>query len=249
MGLFDNLAFPDNANRAQRAAQLAQDCADLVSNIATDKDTITGALAGANDIIQTAYRSLAQSAVPVKPIDLGESWVSDVADTISPIVAAKWATSALDAAARAWLVRQGRIGEAAFADLMGLPKWMAWGKVGGGLAAAVAVQALIETVTGAVQRDKLRDAIHSLIQPRIKIKRLAMINAQVLLTLQSTIAAYKTVTGVKGITFTKAQLDDIAQTLVDEYNVTLASFTDDSAAKALAQFDQDRQAWTNEDNG
>lgn len=248
MGLFDNLMYPDNKNRALRASQLGQDCGDLSSAIATDKESITQALTNANDVIRNAYQSLAQSPVTYSEVSIDESWVTDVVDVIAPIVSAKVATDALYMASRAWLLRQGQIGEAAFADLVGLPRWMTVGRVMGGVAAAVAVEALIDSIEGAVQRSQLQDAIHSLIKPRIKIKRNAMINSRVLLSLQSVIAAYQAITGIPNMTFTKAQLDAIAQNLVNQNTVDISAIDDEAARTALAGLDRDRGAWTNEDN-
>jgi hypothetical protein len=248
MGLFDDLMYPDNKNRALRASQLGQDCGDLASAIATDKESIIAALANANQVIKNTYESLAQSGVKYSDVTIDESWVADVVEVIAPLVSAKVATDALYVAARAWLLRQGRIGEAAFADLVGLPRWLTVGKVMGGVAAAVGVEAIIDSIEGAVQRSKLQDAIHSLIQPRIKIKRNAMINARVLLSLQSVIAAYQAISGIPGVSFTKAQLDAIAQNLVNQNTVDINSMDDDAARAALARLDRDRGAWTNEDN-
>lgn len=249
MGLFDDLMYPENKNRALRAAQLGQDCGDFAVSISTDKERISSALTNANDIIKNAYQTLAQSGVAYTEVSIdAESWVANVVDLIAPIISMKVANDALYVAARAWLLRQGRLGEAAFADLVGLPRWMEVGKVMGGVGAAVAVEAIIDSIEGAIQRDKLRDAIHEVISPRIKLKRNAMINAQVLLTLQAVIAAYQAITGIPGMTFTKTQLDAIAQNLVNQNTVNINSFTEDAARAALAQLDGDRGAWTNEDN-
>jgi hypothetical protein len=249
MGLFDDLMYPDNQNRALRASQLGEDCGDFASDIASDKEKIVASLATANDIVKNAYQSLAQSVVEYTKVSIDpDSWVADAVDVIGPVLSMKLANDALYIGARTWLLRQGRLGEAAFADLIGLPRWMEVGKVMGGLAAAVAVEAIINSIEGAVQRDKLRGAIHSLIDPRVKLKRNAMINGQVLLTLQAVIAAYQAITNIPGMTFTKAQLDAIAHNLVSQNTVNITSFTDDAARAELARYDRDRNAWTNEDN-
>lgn len=249
MGIFDDLMYPDNKNRALRAAQLGQDCGDIAVLISSDKEKIESVVKNANDIIKQAYQQLAQTSLPYDKVDVdSESWVVDIVNVISPIVAMKAANDALYVAARAWLLRQGRIGEAAFADLVGLPRWMSVGKVMGGIAAAFAVEAIIDSIEGAVQRDTLQSAIHDLITPRIKLKRNSMINSQVLLSLQSVIAAYQAITNIPGMTFTKEQLDAIAQNLVRQNQVNIDSFTESEAASVLAQFDRDRSAWTNEDH-
>lgn len=247
MGIFDNLMYPDNKNRAIRASELAQDCGDLSFTIANDKTKIQNALQSANTIIRDAYQSYAKSTVPYSSVKVDESWVFECADIISPVVTFKYAMSGLQMAAKAWLLRQGRIGEAAFADLVGLPRWLNVGKVMGGVAAAFAVEAIVDSIEGAVQRDKLKDAIRSLISPRIALKRNAMINGQVLLTLQSVTAAYQAITGIPGANFSKDQLNSIAQNLVKHNEVQITSFTDARAKEELAEMDQARGSWTHDD--
>lgn len=62
------------------------------------------------------------------------------------------ANKALSFAAKSYLLQQGRIGEAAFIKLVGLPKWFKVGTVFGSITAVVLVQSIIDSVTGAVQR-------------------------------------------------------------------------------------------------
>ncbi len=249
MGLFDNLFYPDNKNRALRASQLAQDCGDFAVSISSDKEKVERLLLTANEIIQRAYQGLVQKPVPYTSVSIDpESWVANTVEIIAPVISMAAVNKALFVAARSWLLRQGRIGEAAFADLVGLPRWMKVGQIMGGLAAAVAVEAIIASIDGAIQREKLREAIHDLIDPRIKLKRNAMINGQVLLTLQSVIAAYTAITNVPGVTFTQVQLDAIAKNLVDQNTIQVGKFTEAAAREELAIFDKERGAWTNEDN-
>ena len=147
-------------------------------------------------------------------------------------------------AAAVWFILFGK-GRAA--DLVGLPRWLNVGKVMGGIAAAFAVEAIVDSIEGAVQRDKLREAIRSVISPRITLKKNAMINDQVLLTLQSVVAAYQAITGIPGADFTKDQLDAISKNLVQKNQVQVSSFTDQVARDALASLDRARDSWTNED--
>ncbi|HGJ5877399.1 MAG TPA: hypothetical protein ACHBX0_14775 [Arsenophonus sp.] len=73
--------------------------------------------------------------------------------------------------AKAYLLQQSRIGEAAFIKLVGLPKWFKVGTVFDGIVAAVLVQGIIDLVTGAVQRKNLQDKIKESIETRFKLKK------------------------------------------------------------------------------
>ena len=247
MGIFDDLLYPDNKNRALRATQLTQDCYNLTASLAENKERIDAALHNANALIINAYQNLAQGVVPVTPYTIDEGWVVPTVDLIAPIISWKVASDALLVTARSWLLSQGRIGEAAFIRLAGLPGWMPFGRVMGGIAAAVAVEALISSVAGAVQRDTLRGAIRDLYSPRIMLKRNEMINAQILLSLQAIIAAYQVIVTMPGMTFTKEQLDSVAQCLINKNTVNINGITEAAARTNLARFDEARSAWTNED--
>ena len=244
MGLFDDLMYPDNKNRANRAAELGNDCATLTAQLMQDKGQVDSLLAGATQAIQTAYQDIAQTAIPVANVDLSESWVVAVASVISPIVAMERAMVGLQAAGKAWLLSEGRLGEAAFADLVGLPRWFQVGKVVGGVAAAVAIEAIIDSIDGAVTRDKLRGAIDDLLPPRVTLKKDAAINEQVKNTLASVIAAYNALKNVPGIS--KDQLDAIVANLIAENQVNVNAVTDDYARSQLQQLDSARGSWTNE---
>ena len=244
MGLFDDLMYPDNKNRASRAAELGNDCATITAQLMQDKGAVDALLTGATQAIQAAYQNIAQTAIPVASVDLGNSWVATVAAVISPIVAMERTMVALQAAGKAWLLSEGRIGEAAFADLVGLPRWLSVGKVIGGVAAAVAVEAIVDAADGAANRDKLRDAINDLLPPRITLKQDSLLNEQVKTTLSSVIAAYNALKNVPGIS--KDQLDAIVANLLAQNQVNVNAITTDYAKTQLQQLDAARGSWTNE---
>lgn len=253
MGVFDNLMYPDNANRANRATQLLSDCDNLAFTLTQDKGQIDNLLAQANSVIQDAYKGLVSGALPTTSVDLADStvgqWVSVVNTILVPVVTVPAVRTALTSAWRAALVSEGRIGEAAFAELVGFPAWVRLGSLAGGVAAAtaatLAVEAIIDAISGAVQRDKLQQAIHQLVPPRITLKQSVMVADKVQETLTSVIMSFN---AVKSAGLDKAALDAIAQNLVQQNTVNVNAITPDMARQALAAYDQARGAWTAEDN-
>ncbi|KMM36756.1 hypothetical protein [Guptibacillus hwajinpoensis] len=247
MGVFDDLLYPDNKNRGNRASELGNDCAIITHELVEKKQTIDLLLQGANEAIKEAYQNIGQSAIPVKEVDIGNGeWITFVAEGLGSVVTYYGVTTALETAAKSFLLSEGRIGEAAFASLVGLPKWFNVGKVMGGIAAVVAVEMLIDAGMGAENRSNLRDAIHSLIPPRVTLKKSAMINEVVCISLQSAINAYDAVKNVPGLT--PEQLDNILQNIIDQHKAKVDDITDDSAKAALQELDSSRGSWTNEDS-
>jgi hypothetical protein len=248
MGLFDSLMYPDNGNRANRTTELADDCRQFLFEIGDYRTKIDTALAASNPIIKEAYSPFEKDGVAFKPVTLGENWAVEIFGGISSIFVATKASQAVGYAAKIYLAQAGRIGEAALADLAGLPRWFEASKIVGGAAAAVAVQSIVDAVEGAVQRDHLRDAIHSLYQPRIELKKNEMVNAALLETVLAATMAYQTLTDTLPPPLrTKEILDKIATNLVDKNHFNVNAITDAFVLEQLAALDRSRGSWTNED--
>jgi hypothetical protein len=253
MGIFSDLEYPDNSNRANRATQLVADADNLAYTLQLDKEIVSSKLSEANDVIKKAYGGLIPGGVPIEDVTIADStvgdWVDAVAGVIIPVVTLPAASAALTNAYKAFLVNEGRLGEAAFADVIGLPVWVRLGSFTGGAAAAtaatLAVEAIIDAISGAVQRDKLRDAIHDMIEPRIKLKHNVMISEKVKDTLTAVIMSFNAIAGAG---MDKSTLDKIAQSLVDQNKINIDAITIDAAKTALADYDKGRKAWINEDD-
>lgn len=252
MGLFDDLEYPDNSNRAKRATQLVADADNLAYTLQLDKENVSNLLADANKVIEDAYGGLIPGGIQTPNVNIADdavgSWVDAVSAVLIPVVTLPAARAALINAWKAVLISEGRIGEAALARLVGLPAWVRLGSLAGGAVAAtaatVAVEAIVDAFTGAAQRNKLRDAIHEMIQPRLKLKHSVMISQKVKDTLTAVIMTFK---ALKDSGLDKATLDKIAQDLVDQNKVNIEAITMGAAEKALADYDAGRKAWTNED--
>lgn len=247
MGIFENWEYPGNDDRARRAAELSNDTATLISQLVTDKSELQSQLTDADEAIKRCYDSLIHDKpdIPIVKVDLGEDWTADITDLLEPFAVYPAVTYGLHRAAKAFLLSEGRIGEAAFADLVGLPSWFEYGKFAGGVAAIVAVAAAVDAITGAVRRDKLRDMIHEQIEPRINLKKAAMINAKLKDSLTSILMTFNTLKSL-GI-YTKDNLDQALNHLLDQEKEKVDSITEEKAAEELATLDKNRGSWTHED--
>ena len=253
MGLFEDLEYPDNNNRANRAAQLYQDIDTMLYTLHNDKAIIDAKLDNANKTIAAAFSDALPDSVRPHKVDLAENevakWTTYAADLLIPIVTAKTVTVALTNTFRTVLVNQGRLAEAAFVDLVGLPNWFKWGsRAGGAVGAALAfvvIDSIISSITGAVQRSALRDAISELIKPRVEIQQNVMITQQVKEALVAAITAFK---AVKDANLDDETLETIARNIANEHLNEVTKITESAARDALADLDRARGAWTEEDN-
>ena len=180
-------------------------------------------------------------------------WVADVLESLEPLIVFQPAEAALQQAVVFWLRREGAIGEAALYDaitvLGGLDRlvWLKIGVEAGAIAVVVGLDILLGGAFGAEERTKLRDAIRSAIQPRIKVKKAAIINVMLREKLQAVIDVCET---LKQLGYTKEQLDQAQKKVADKFKEEVSEITDETAKKALTRndLDKNRKSWTNEDN-
>lgn len=156
-----------------------------------------------------------------------------------------FANKALSLAAKSYLLQQGRIGEAAFIKLVGLPKWFKVGTVLGGIAAVVLVQGILDSVTGAVQRKNLQDKIKESIDPRFQLKKAELTNDIVINKLTVVTTSISVVLDSLGSDVTKEQIEKIISNSIKRNKVELDEI--DSLTKTtLANLDKSRGSWTDE---
>jgi hypothetical protein len=252
MGVFQDLLYPDNNNRGNRATELAGDIHAMLYTLHTDKAIIDTRIATANKSIAAAYGVAVPGGVSITAVDISTSaagdWTAYIADLIIPIVSAKAVSGAIDAAFTTYLAESGRIGEAAFAKIIGLPGWMSWtsrlGGAAGAAAAFVVIDIVVSSITGAVQRDKLREMLHDQVTPRHQLQKNTMITAQIKDSLNAAIFAFDS---VKDVVTDKASLDTIAKNIVSKHDLHIADITDAVVDTALKNIDAARSSWTDED--
>lgn len=255
--MFEDVLYPDNEERYDRAKQLESDCSTYIYDLAQSKESIETSLLNAKAALQNAYKHFANKDIPLVPTNLaiGENtltnWMLEIPVLTVSIFTGKMAAIGLEKASVAWLAKSGRIGEAAFTKLVGLPKWFNVGKIFGSMAAAavatVALDVIIGAFTGAERRDNLRNSIRECIQPRFELKKACLINEVVKRTLDTIIISFETMTATLS-ELPEASLDAILNGLIAKNAHALDVITDDYVREKLAEFDRARGAWTNEDN-
>lgn len=156
---------------------------------------------------------------------------------ISPFVVYPVVTNAFQQAGRAFLLSQGRIGEAAFADLVGLPRWFEVGKVVGGLAAVVVVEGIIDAIDGAVNRDNLRDAIHDAVKARQEFEKSYLVNYRLSISIQAMIKVLHALRDNN--TETPLIIEKIKE-MVKNAKEEINTLTDESVESVLAGLDLGR---------
>lgn len=230
--------------------ELANDIKILMNDLANDADEIKSQLEKLDKIIREMYGDI---EVPI-PNDATKEfewhgWVAPVIEGLASLISAPLASAALKKAAVFSLRGAGRIGEAAFYDAIGIGlNRLTWIKIGvgvGAVASAVVIDLGIGAITGAIKRDKLRDCIHSSIQPRIELKKAAIINGKLKEELQAVVISCE---AMKQIGYTKDEIDRAQKIICDKFQEKLSTITDETAKTELADLDKHRDSWTNEDH-
>lgn len=248
--MFDNLFYPDNEKRAIRLTELVSDNSTAVGNISQQQTKYEIAIKDANEAIRQAYKVV---GTPVKFHDIDfdpesktHKILISVADVITPMLTYGIANKALTLAARSFLLQQGRIGEAAFIKLVGLPKWFKMGTVFGSIAAVVLVQSIIDSVTGAVQRKNLQDKIKESVDPRFQLKKAELTNEITISKLNVVTTSVSVILDSLGSNVSKEQIAKIIDNSIKRNQVELENI--DSLTKTtLDALDKSRGSWTNED--
>ena len=171
-------------------------------------------------------------------------WVLTMTDILEPLVTLPVVNSALQQCAVAWLLREGRIGEAAFYDLIEGLTWLKVGVKAGTIIFAVGLNLATDAITGAVKRSKLREAIHGAVHPRIQLKKAAIINGMLRAKLNTIVDSFGM---MKQIGYTQQQLDGAQRNIAAEFVTEVSQITDQTALTELGVLDRSRGSWTNED--
>lgn len=173
----DNL-FPDNPKRRKRVEQLMSECADYTNTLADSKLKIDKTLELMNKYTKEAYSLIGIDTISYKEIELDKAWYVKMLQPISIFTIFTLSTKALNFVAKkvavSYLLKQGKIGPAALAKLVGLPKWLKFGTtVGsaiGGAIVSVGIDVMIDAIVGDDERGKLQTAIKDLAKPRIELR-------------------------------------------------------------------------------
>jgi hypothetical protein len=249
--IFVNLMYPSNKDRAARLEQLGEDCANLTAELGSNRDQIDLQFRTLNKLVADAFSKIHVDNVKYEYVEFdGSSWAATVASAVLPSISLPFIMDGMMMASRAYLLNAGRIGEAAFAPIAGLPTWVGMARIGGGLAtfaiATAALDAIIDAIDGAVQRSELRTKIKELIEPRRKLKKGVLLTDQVILSLSSIQTAIETI--MEDGKYTEADINRMISSLNAKNIKKIEAITDSLVVETLARFDKDRNAWTEDDN-
>jgi hypothetical protein len=247
--IFGIILCPLNEKRAERAKELENDIKLFYFQLNEYKDRIEDALRIADAAFREAYFEATKQQLDTKAINLAtienENWVFQISEFIAPMFFFDLTYKGLGRAYMSYLLKEGRIGEAAFARIVGLPKWLKFGRVGGSFAVAVGIEALIAAVEEGLKKAELQKAIYELIGARIDVKEK---ESQVRIAEQSigsVFASYEVLKKSK-ITLTKEQVTDILNELIKSHEKSAAAV---DHRKELNELDIGRRSWTEEDDG
>lgn len=237
--------YPNNPKRELRCRELTIDIAALsyeLSRLATDNQAL---LAQLDSTIRAMYASIQASIPSFQTTKVNyHGWVVFTAKGVAPILFLDPVFKAVDKAAVAFLLRNGRIGPAAFTSLVGLPTWLKIGShLGAGLVVVVGVDIAISAIAGSMLRDKLRSCIHSCVQPRINLKKAQLINKALKTKLHTVVDSLRM---MRALGYTEALIDRLQAKVVADFRVQVGQITDTTARQDLAALDKSRGSWTNE---
>lgn len=242
----EDLLYPDNSKRESRAHQLSDDISMEVDRLKNYAKLIKDLLKALDKKIRSMYSNI-QVSIPAssfKQVDY-HGWVVTAVAGIEPFIIYPLAAGALEAAATSWLLSEGLIGQAALVELVGLPMWLGLGVAAGAIIIVVGVELMIAGIAGAEKRDKLRESIHSAIQPRINLKKASLING----LLKNKLQAVKDSCDIMMlIGYSRDKLDRVQKDISEKFKQEVALITEQTAISKLADLDQHRGSWTNEDH-
>lgn len=243
MGLFDDVFYPDNDKREARAKELAQDLSVFSEENAKLAPLIEAGINNLNQKFRDQAKSLKKEAPKMEKIDLGEGVVISVIKAYSPVFMIPASFKASQVMAIAYLRSTGRIGEAAFARLVGLPPWLKVGKIAGGIGFFVAFDMILSSISGAITRDHLQDAISKLVPPRYELKTALNYNE----LLYSNLKALNDKLELLEQLNLPEKYDITVQKQLQAFEAEAKTITFESVKKELADRDRKRGSWTNED--
>lgn len=253
MPIFIDLMYPDNKNRKTRLDELMFDCNTMMTEAVLTKDRATEMIENTNEVIKNAYSGIGQTPPKIQNVSILNDLTIAITETIFGVISIPLAISALKWSFTNYLLSQGRITaeqvvEIGAANLikMEIPSFF---RIGGNMGAMIivtfAIEALIDSIEGAVQRSELKDGIKQTFDLRRPMKKAEEINYQILTTAQSVITTYNTM--VELGFYTAEQLKKAAEILVEKNKINIDEYTDAKLNSLLKELDAGRKSWTNED--
>lgn len=253
MPIFIDLMYPDNENRKKRLEELSNDCNHYMAQASEAYDKIKDAVEKTNEKIKEAFLKIGKIPPEMKKIDVTDDTMLLVSEIVAGALAIPASRCAMKWAFTSYLLRKGSITEEEVLEIgaaqlikLNFPKYIRIGsEIGAAIVIALAFEAIIDSVDGAIQREELRDGIKEMIPLRVNMKKIDMINQETLILCTSVVMTYEAVSKLP--TTTEEQLVQLAQYLIDQSKAKVELITDEKARAELEKEDSYRKSWTKED--
>jgi hypothetical protein len=240
-GLFTgDSIFTDNPQRRHRAEELGNDCRYLAARMSELAPSIKSGLQGLDSELAALYGNPVEMPPTVRPVNMEfNKWSIEVTPVIAPMMTGSIVSTALEITGTSYLVSKGEMDITGLIGLVGLP--LVFARAGGaGLGIALAIGA----ISGAIERDKLRDAIHGAVGSRMKMEKAFLVASRLDTSIQAIAAAAR---ALKAAHVTTPAVMEQLQTAVQTARSSVDAVSDEDVRKALASLDSGRSSWTNED--
>lgn len=252
MAIFIDVLYPGNKERKKRIDEVTADCSSMFAEAARNKADIEQLLAECDKVIREAYQGIAVDPPSQTAVALSPAWTVYVPTLLVDTLASTAAVFALRWAWANGLVALGKITAQQLAELglkgaieIVIPKWLRIGTEGlAGVAAAVVVDLLIDSISGAVQREELQKGIREITETRVGMKEAEMLNILLKNTLRSVIMTFQ---ALQGLVSTPEIYNAAVQNLLDQNKVSRDAITRAAAVAQLQEMDSLRNSWTKED--
>lgn len=252
MAIFIDVLYPGNKERKKRIDEVTADCSSMFANAAQCKTDVEQLLAECDKVIREAYQGIAVDPPTLTKVALTPEWTIYVPTLLVDTLASTAAVFALRWAWANGLVALGKVTAQQLAELglkgaieIVIPKWLRIGTEGlAGVAAAVVVDLLIDSISGAVQREELQKGIREITEARVGMKEAEMLNSLLKDTLKSVIMTFQ---ALQGLVFNPEIYNTAVKNLLDQNKMSRDSITRAMAVAELQKLDSTRGSWTEED--
>lgn len=252
MAIFIDAFYPGNSKRSGRLSELTDDCRHLFAEAATAKEEIETKLRNCNDLIKKVYENLAKTPPSNKEVSVTNEWPIYVSEVLTDVFAGTAAIAALRWSIANYFLKIGEITAEDLAEIgtnsalkILMPKWMKIGaEAGVMIVVTVAVDMIVDAISGAVERDKLRSAIKEAAVTRLGCKVADMYNSNLKETLDAVTIACDAFIGAS---LPLETLDTVIRSIIEKHKIAEDAITRQAAVTALEEFDKIRNSWTEED--
>lgn len=249
MGWLDDLLYPDNEKRRERATQLYNDCETLTAQLGRQRAALTTAFTDLSGTFRNLGSSEAHTEMEHFGLAPAGEWLVTVPRLAVPLATA--ASSSLNAAFLAAVLGSGGSALSSFVNLFGLPEGFPR-RQSKSVDVSDTYGLVPAAINGATIRGQLRDLMRALGGSRLQLQRAFLTNLALLDALKG-LGAYAT-TVSKSMAFPSGndgeraeQVHELIHIYVEELESVIASVSDETAHLALQRLDRDRGAWISED--